>query len=407
MNAPCHLDASHQATSSCQQCLRPTCDVCLSATSSGLVCVWCVQQSRRAARRSKLLMTVGALAVVGGVTAFALLHEPGFDYGKESREVARLLELMAREPCDRSNIIKLSEATERAGDHRGTIQRAEAFLAACGKHPRLLWVTHEARKNAGDLPGSINDATTLMAEYPDDQDYPWWRGQVQELNNNLDAAVDDYTLAFNLCPDCVTVAFYLSAALEKAKRPCDAVFPLERALRSRQGRVPREELEKRIQRLLAAPECAARAGSGRAVVAFDPQGGAFHTQAIINGVSIPVVVDTGSTFVALSTAQALRVGVSLQGARPARVKTAAGIRDGKLVMADSVTVQGAVAHHVQVLVLGSMGATDEGLLGLSFLSRFTVKTQQREGRLIIGADAPKPAPDRAAEQARRRQQMGE
>lgn len=106
-------------------------------------------------------------------------------------------------------------------------------------------------------------------------------------------------------------------------------------------------------------------------------GGHFIADGRINGASIRMLVDTGATALALSAADARRLGISFHDAPRGMVSTANGARPVWRVNLDSVTVGPITIHNVEAMVLD--GGLNMALLGMSFLSRTNM---QREGETL-------------------------
>lgn len=81
-----------------------------------------------------------------------------------------------------------------------------------------------------------------------------------------------------------------------------------------------------------------------------------------------MVVDTGATSVAMSVAEAQRLGVEYRSGQPIQMSTANGVIQGWIVSLSSVRVGDVVVHGVEAAV--SAGAMPYVLLGNSFLTRF-------------------------------------
>ncbi len=97
-------------------------------------------------------------------------------------------------------------------------------------------------------------------------------------------------------------------------------------------------------------------------------GGHYFTNATINGTSLPFMVDTGATSVAISRAQAQRIGLNYQRGTPALSHTANGVAMGWRLSLRTIKVGGLTVHNVDAMVLDT--DLSMGLLGMSFLSRF-------------------------------------
>jgi aspartyl protease family protein len=109
--------------------------------------------------------------------------------------------------------------------------------------------------------------------------------------------------------------------------------------------------------------------SGRTVALRADQYGQFEANAVINGVSVPVIVDTGATTVALSADTASRLGIlPPQSAFRLPVSTANGTLTAAPVMLSEVRVGGIAVSNVQAVIIPGR-ALSVSLLGMTFLSR--------------------------------------
>lgn len=95
--------------------------------------------------------------------------------------------------------------------------------------------------------------------------------------------------------------------------------------------------------------------------------GHFSTEASINGQSLPFVVDTGASSVALTVDAARQIGLYVDPSSFTVVGTgASGATRGKLVTLGRVTVAGRTVEHVDGVILEGL---EVNLLGQSVLTR--------------------------------------
>lgn len=105
----------------------------------------------------------------------------------------------------------------------------------------------------------------------------------------------------------------------------------------------------------------------------------FTSQGKINGKPVEFLVDTGASTIALSSAQADRIGLRYQDGIRTYASTASGTAPMYLVKLDSVSLQGITLHNINAGVIdGSYPITP--LLGMTFLSRLTM---QRKGKMML------------------------
>jgi len=106
----------------------------------------------------------------------------------------------------------------------------------------------------------------------------------------------------------------------------------------------------------------------------------YRTTAEINGVRLPVLVDTGANIVALNSAQAAAVGIRPGEGVQAAVETAGAVVVARRVQLGSVVVGGIRIDAVEATVIdGAQPRT--ALLGMSFLRH--VELEERDGVLTL------------------------
>lgn len=112
-------------------------------------------------------------------------------------------------------------------------------------------------------------------------------------------------------------------------------------------------------------------GSGQVILTADARGH-FVTTGLINGVSVRFLVDTGASSVALSTAEARRLGINYLAGTRAHASTANGIVPVYRVKLDTVRVGDITLNNVDADVVDGTGL-NIALLGMTFLNRTQMK----------------------------------
>ncbi|MGD0641473.1 MAG: TIGR02281 family clan AA aspartic protease [Roseiarcus sp.] len=126
---------------------------------------------------------------------------------------------------------------------------------------------------------------------------------------------------------------------------------------------------------------AAEPGYREASIAADAVG-QFHTNALIEGQEVEVMIDTGATMVALSADTAARLGVVVDPAAPKlRTHTASGDSFVSPVVLKQISLGSIYMNDVQAWVMAP-GAGTANLLGASFLKRLAA-VEQRDGVLVL------------------------
>lgn len=124
-----------------------------------------------------------------------------------------------------------------------------------------------------------------------------------------------------------------------------------------------------------------QADTGKASVTLmaDTQGH-FVTTGSINGHSTRFLVDTGASSVAMSSAEAKRMGISYQNGARGYSSTANGVVQVYRITLNSVKVGDISMNGVEAAVIDSSMSMPVVLLGMSFLNRVDMK---REGSNMV------------------------
>ena len=145
------------------------------------------------------------------------------------------------------------------------------------------------------------------------------------------------------------------------------------ALQAQQATV--EAAGKRISLAMDTPASIGSGGPGgpggnRVVLSADSRGH-FMTQGTINGRTVNFMLDTGATTVAMSAADAQRIGLDYSKGQPVRMNTANGVAPGYRLRLASVRVGDVEVYDIDAIV------TEQSmpfvLLGNSFINRFSMR----------------------------------
>jgi aspartyl protease family protein len=115
-----------------------------------------------------------------------------------------------------------------------------------------------------------------------------------------------------------------------------------------------------------------RPATRKEVQVFRNERGLYTTVGAINGMTVPFLVDTGASTVAMNSAQARRLGIDFRvDGEPATVVTASGYTEAWKVKLRSVKVGALEVKGVDAVVIdGVQPATT--LLGMSYLNRLEI-----------------------------------
>lgn len=111
-------------------------------------------------------------------------------------------------------------------------------------------------------------------------------------------------------------------------------------------------------------------GGSRVVLSADSRGH-FMTQGVINGRAVTFMLDTGATSVAMSAADAQRIGLDYSKGQPVQIGTANGTTSGYKLRLQSVRVGDVEVYDIDAVV--SQQSMPFVLLGNSFINRFSMR----------------------------------
>ncbi len=130
------------------------------------------------------------------------------------------------------------------------------------------------------------------------------------------------------------------------------------------------------------PEPSERQSSGYREALLEADGrGQYAAEALVNGLRVHMLVDTGASDVFVSASTAARLGLVPSGGRPRAIQTANGRTTASPAVLRRLSFGGLYMNDVDALILAPE-AGEVNLLGESFLKRL-VSVEQRGGTLIL------------------------
>jgi aspartyl protease family protein len=290
------------------------------------------------------------------------------------------LEQLAREVCYTDAVVGLGKALLSAGYPREAVTSLRSFARRCGNARQVLPLAYLGLQQIGDFSGSLDVANDLVGAAPEERTFRYWRAIAHEKTSDYRNALTDYLDSIQLIDDLKKVdanSFYSVSRMYAALgKPCDAITPLETyiSLGPASRRTP--QLEKLITDYAKAGDCDTLYASGTGRVTFTSASQVRALTVAVNGIVGHFILDTGSTFVAVTSQFASRAGISLEEGQRITMKTVGGSAAADIGYANSVRVGDARASRVVVAVHrgedNPFGAQFDGLLGMSFLSRFNL-----------------------------------
>jgi aspartyl protease family protein len=124
----------------------------------------------------------------------------------------------------------------------------------------------------------------------------------------------------------------------------------------------------------------APAGGGDGIALTADAGGHFITRGSINNRPVTFMVDTGASVVAISQAEADRLGLDYKRGRQVRMNTANGITTGWAFRIPALRIGDVVTYEVDAVV--TPATMPLVLLGNSYLSRFDMRREGSQMMLV-------------------------
>jgi clan AA aspartic protease (TIGR02281 family) len=300
-------------------------------------------------------------------------------------KVHSVLARLQNEPCSKQTIFQASLALENLQAIREAAELLKGFAGVCADGSGESYHASELYYLLGDYDMAVKLSSDVIDHHPDAQDAYFIRARSEQALKRYAVAIEDYSTLIRLLPDTKSITSEvftrMSDSYEKLDRQCEAIGPLQTyiALDSENRSTP--PLLKRIAALAAKGNCAQIYAKG---VARIPRrsNGVSTAKVEINGVEGTFIVDTGATFVTLTQGFARKVKPRMLTTDAVEMQTANGTIPATLATVETVKLAGLYASGVPAIVATkSLGNGVDGLLGMSFLSRFTVVISDREIQL--------------------------
>jgi aspartyl protease family protein len=303
--------------------------------------------------------------------------------------VLRPLDELSREPCDQTAIWNLSEALQKVGRRREAANAQLNFSKACNGNAAAVRGAVNVLLQLNDHPAVVSAATELIRLEPYGDNGYFLRALGHGRGGNCEKAIDDYATAIELFGNKDKISsvgyFGMMRCYEKLEQFCDAATPIEAWVALNPARNDTSQTRTILAELSAKGKCASTGPGGEEIVPIGRAGQTIIVSASINGHAGRFVLDTGATFVSLKRSFAERAKIEVDESSSLRLNTANGIAEGKRGHAKSVALKKLAARDVAVVVQTDNRATYgdriDGLLGMSFLSRFDMTIDAKSVRL--------------------------
>jgi clan AA aspartic protease (TIGR02281 family) len=202
------------------------------------------------------------------------------------------------------------------------------------------------------------------------------RALAHDGNKSFKSAIDDYVTAIEM----------LARDYERLGQFCDAMLPIEQWVALDPSRHDTTQTRAMLSDYAAKGGCAAASSGGTETFPAAGPGRVVKVSVLINNVSGTFILDTGASYVVMKASFAEKAKIDLEQGSTVRLHTANGVVDGKRGRADMIQLRSLKARGVPVVIEADDSAAygAEGLLGLSFLSRFNLTIDGSTVKIAAG-----------------------
>ena len=294
--------------------------------------------------------------------------------------VRAALDELTREACDQKAIANLSTALDKAGFRRQAATANISFSDQCGGYPWSLRKAANLLLELGDNTQAVSVASDLIKLEPFGDNGYFLRALASEKAGNYKKAVEDYITALELFGNKERVSsvgyMNLARSYDRLGLHCDAVLPIEAWVALNPSRNDNSQIRTIIADYTARCKCSAAKAGGVETFPIGRSNQLIRVVVQINGVQGNFIVDTGATFVSVKAGFARKANVDIEHDSIIKLHTANGMTDAKRGRARTIQLRSLSASDVPIVVqtdtAGTYGDGIDGLLGMSFLSRFNV-----------------------------------
>jgi clan AA aspartic protease (TIGR02281 family) len=306
------------------------------------------------------------------------------------------LEELKREPCDQKSVNDLSQFLEKQGYRREAAESTYNFVRNCKAPIEALHWSVDIFLKLSDYSKAIEVADEFVRRAPANHNARYLRGAALEGLGDFKRALIDYADAIELFSldrkeIASTVFLRMANAYASLGRFCEAASPIYAWV----AIDPVSRDTSRTQKIIADYEqrgnCVATKEFQKERYPLRGQRNVVPVKVEVNGVKGTFTLDTGASYVSVKSEFAERAKIASTDANEITLFTANGAAKGKLSKADKVQLGRLQAVNVPVVVqkldAKSYGPGIDGLLGMSFLSRFEL--QMAGGYIEIRTRRPK------------------
>jgi clan AA aspartic protease (TIGR02281 family) len=306
------------------------------------------------------------------------------------------LEELKREPCDQKSIGDLALALDKLGYRREAANGLYKFVLNCGAPLSALRQAVDIYLKLTDYEKAVEVADEFMRREPANHDAHYLRGVALDGAGDHQRAIVDYSDAIELWGAdkrgiLSRVFLRMAAAYAALNRFCEATAPINMWVSLDLANRDTTRSRKIIADYEQQGNCVSSNDFRKETYPLRGQKNVVTVPVEINGVRGLFVLDTGASYVTMRSSFADRAKIQHDNAAEIALATANGLIKARLSKADKVQLGKLDATNVPVAVQKaddkSYGPGIDGLLGMSFLSRFDV--QMAGGFIEVRTRQPK------------------
>lgn len=295
---------------------------------------------------------------------------------------------LSREPCDQEAIMTLANGLKTEGYKREAADALVGFSDICGGHVDALREASNILLAISDYDATEVVASELIKLEPHSDNGYFLRAMALDKGGRSKRAIDDFATAIELFANKEKISSFSYSAIarnyEKLGQFCDAAGAIEMWVNANPVRNDNSQSRSIIGGYRSKGKCPAATGKEEVL----PVSGGSNVALVpvtINGVKGRFILDTGASFVAVNGAFAAKANIGTEPDSAILIHTANGAVIAHRARAKTVELKSLKTSDVQVVVPGDRKGVfapgADGLLGMSFLSRFEVKIDGKQIRV--------------------------
>jgi len=309
---------------------------------------------------------------------YAALQTPPLPAGLQNRpEILPLLARLQTEQCDDKAAANLGDALVKLNEKRAAARVLAGFTRECTRFNWLMYKAADDYYGLSDFTEARKITDILVSRWPEIAQFHFLAGEIDQGQERYADAAAEFQSTIELTPDrhSLTQAVFLETAKAYAQlgQFCKSASSIQQWVSLDPVKRDNFASQKLVIDYLGQGRCTDYAEGTDNFPRTDKN--VTIVQASIGGAKGRFIIDTGAAMVTLTGGFARKAGVA--GERDALLKTANGTRPARIGTAATIKVGRLHASDVATAILPDDGETlgpdMDGLLGMSFLSRYRVE----------------------------------